>query len=285
MIRVITKDKTEVKVYNYHKYQTLNCDSDGKETFEATYHLYLNKKDAQKFSVNEKVEVAFLGEDWKVKSISYLEKDLYCVELTHKSTNVKDDTPVTPEKDCKLDNDCDWDCCNCEKEKKAPVEEESKPIDSIDAMLKKVLNQEDLDKLPPHLLCIFSDGNKDTVAFEMEKGTMKGIGIAKRHNKDLFDFHTGAELAFNRCVGADGCTCDGCQCEDGVIWLHEDDDTPLMSTTGKPLMVGDYVVGHKQGGYVPGVIVYSHCKYYLCNENCTSIELEKFTDFDLVWRP
>lgn len=279
MIRVITKDKKEVKVYNYHKYQTLNCDGDGKETFEATYHLYLNKEDAKKFSVNEKVEVAFMGEDWKVKSISHLEKDLYCVELTHKDTNVKNDTPVTPATDCKLDNDCDCDCCNCEKESTDDAPE------SIDAMLKKVLNQEDLDKLPKHLLCIFSDGNKDTVAFEMEKGTMKGIGISKRHNKDLFDFHTGAELAFNRCVGADGCTCDGCKCEDDAIWLHKDDDTPLMSTTGKHLMVGDYVIGHKEGGYVPGVIVYSHCKYYLCNESCTAIELEKFTDFDLVWRP
>ena len=283
MIRVITKDKTEVKVYNYHKYQTLNCDSDGKETFEATYHLYLNKKDAQKFSVNEKVEVAFLGEDWKVKSISYLEKDLYCVELTHKDTTVKDDTPVTPE-DCKLDNDCDRDCCNCEKENKAPVKEEGKSVDSIDSMLKKILSQEDLDKLPKHLVCIFSDGNKDTVAFEMEKGNMKGIGIAKRHKKDKFDFYTGAQLAFNRCVGADSCTCDGCHCEDDVIWLHEDDDEPLMDSCGRPLKFGDFVVGHKDGGYYPGVIGRSNNQYYLCYQDKVATPIEEFTDFDLVYR-
>ena len=285
MLRIITKDKTEVVVWDYHKYQTLNCDSDGKETYEATYHLLLNKKDAQKFSVNEKVEDAFMGEDWKVKSISYLEKDLYCVELTRKSTKVKDDTQVTPEKDCKLDNACDCDCCSCEKEVKEPVKEDSKSVDSIDSLIKKALSQEDLDKLPKHLICVFSDGNKDTVAFEMENGSMKGVGIAKRHSQDAFNFHTGAELSFNRCVGGDTCICSG-KGKGEVVWLHKGDDTPLLSATGKVLMLGDYVVGYKDGGYIPGVIgLKSKGVYYLCNESGAPIELTKFTDFDLVWRP
>jgi hypothetical protein len=188
------------------------------------------------------------------------------------------------EKPCQLDNDCDCDCCNCEKEKKAPVKEDDKPVESIDSMLKKVLSQEDLDKLPKHMVCIFSDGNKDTVAFEMENGNMKGIGIAKRHKKDKFDFYTGAQLAFNRCVGADGCTCDGCHCEDDVIWLHEDDDEPLMDSCGRPLKFGDFVVGHKDGGYYPGVIGRSNNQYYLCYQDKVATPIEEFTDFDLVYR-
>ena len=59
-----------------------------------------------------------------------------------------------------------------------------------------------------------------------------------------------------------------------------------MSATGKVLMLGDYVVGYKDGGYIPGVIgMKSKGVYYLCNESGAPIELTKFTDFDLVWRP
>ena len=87
MIRVITNNKEEVKVNSYYKYQTFGCGRDGKETYEAIYHLYLDKDDAIKFNLNDKVEVAFMGQDWRVKSISHLHLDLYCVELISTKTS------------------------------------------------------------------------------------------------------------------------------------------------------------------------------------------------------
>lgn len=282
MIRVITKNQ-EVKVYNYHKYQVLDCDNDGTELWEANYHLYLDKEDASKFSVNEKVEVAFMGKDWNVRSISHLEDNLYCVDLSSKRTNVKEDAPTVPEKNCKLDNDCDCDCCTCEKELKKESDEKTH-IDPLDAVVKGVFSAEDLAKLPKHLICIFSDGNKDTIAFEMKDGTIKGVGTSKRHPKDKFDFQTGADLAYSRLpnkeLGVTHTVCGG-----SIVVYFEDAEEPLFYSDGSAAHVGDYVVLHQGIDTSAGVIQKRDDGTYVVANVEGDTTINSSSDVTLVWRP
>ena len=245
----------------------------GDEKFNIDYHLYLKKKEAQLFCVGETVIIPSIEKglpeiELTVKSIHRLSDGTFCIELNHKQENVK------------------------KEEVKKPEIKKEDEVDSIQTMVERVLSQEDLHKLPKHFIGIFSDGNKDTVAFELKNGRMEGIGVANRHNTDEFDFHTGADLAYARLTGAippshnDCCDCNcdgGCDQEDH-IWLHEEDDMPVLDTKGRALKLGDFVIGYKEGAYVPGVIGHSNNKFYLCNEQGPAIELEQFTDFDLVWR-
>lgn len=268
MIRVITKNKEEVKVNSYYKYQTLGCGRDGKETYEALYHLYLDKNDALKFHLNDKVEVAFMGQDWKVKSVSHLNWDLCCVELIKTKTSEKEDEEVSQKSDCKLDNDCDCSCCNCD--------------DPIKNTVNDLLNQDYSENLPKNCILVFSDGKKDTIALETKDGCLESMSVSSCHPDDTFDFHTGAKIAFNRLVKDTDCTCEE---KDGeAVWINKDDDTPLLSSTGKVLYLGDFVIGHKGSSYTAGVIVKFEGRHYLCSESGPAIELNKFTDFDLVWR-
>lgn len=221
--------------------------------------------------------------DWnfKVTDVSDLGNNIFGITLEYEKV-LELEKKDEPTKQVEEKHECKQ--CSCENKKSSGFKSKEGKCDC---------KKNTAIELPDaHCILLFSDNDKITVAAEYNKGEIVKVETATCHKADKFDFYKGANIAFNRLVnGTDGCacdceecTCDESDCEDDVIWAHEDDDTPLMSTTGKPLMLGDYVVGHKEGGYVPGVIGHSNGKYYLCNESGPAIEIEKFTDFDLVWR-
>lgn len=293
MLRIKVKGKV-IDVNNYASFANYLQGNEGERLY-INYQLNLEKKYAKLFFAGEEVtipSVSGLPElTLRVKSVTRRDDGNFCVELQHSQQNGKLTKTVEEDKktDCTKEHECKHTCEDCKKD----TIKDEKSIDSIQSMVDKVISQEELDKLPKHFIGIFSDGNKDTLAFELKDGKMQGIGIAKRHYKDGFDFYTGADLAYARLTGAckpsrdtgECCNCNGGCDQEDHIWLHDDDDTPLLDTTGRALKLGDYVVGYtKNGAYIPGVIGHSNGDFYLCNEQGPAIELEKFTDFDLVWR-
>ena len=326
MIRVITKNKEEVKVYNYHKYQVFDS-SNTEESFKATYHLYLNKKDAHKFFVNDVVEVAFMGNGWVVRSVSHLDGDTFCVELTQEYESTKKEELETKDETTKLESKtleskipesktscsgCDYDgycdCCSCEfgdedcdtkgaEDKGCKVADtcegdcskcntlpdDDEWDDSKDGMLKCIsalVNNLDggkaKEKLPKHLICIFSDGVKDTVAFEVKDGDVKDLSIAKLHKKDKFDFHTGAKITLKRLTGSG---------EDKEVVVLPGSEEPVFDPlTGKAIRVGDYVKASYGLNDVYGVVEKEDNNYFIVNHHDFKL-LDEGADVVLIWRP
>ena len=284
MLKIKVKGKV-VDVNNYASFANYLQGNEGERLY-INYQLNLEKKDAKLFFAGEEVSIPSVGGlpelTLTVKSVTRLSDGNFCVELQHSQTNEKPAKQISEDKksNCEEEHECKHTCCDRKKD----VIKDEKSVDSIQSMVENVLSQEDLNRLPKHFIGIFSDGKKDTVAFELKEGKMKGIGVSHCHDIDTFDFSVGADLAYARLTGCDcGGNCDGCDQEDN-IWLHDDDDTPVLDTTGQPIKLGDYVVGYKKGQYVPGVIGHSNGKFYLCNEQGPAMELREFTDFDLVWR-
>lgn len=282
MIRVINKrTKEEVKVYSYHKYQSLH--SEGYDSsYESCYHLYLNAEDAKKFSVKDEVEVAWISGSFTVKSISHLDDNSFCVELIYREeikSKKEEEELVSPAKDCKLDNDCDCDCCNCDKETK----KEGGIVDGLNDLLNGLEGGNAKKNLPKHLICVFSDGDKDTIAFELKDGEAINVSTAKCHKKDKFDFHTGAKYAMARLTKDVSTVCDADEDDKGV-WV-EGDDVPTMDAYSPVVIkVGDFVRYTDGLNDTYGAVVKQDGKYYVANRY-TSKEIKVGSDITLVWRP
>lgn len=316
MIRVITKNKEELKIYNYHKYQVFDS-SNTEESFKATYHLYLNKKDALKFFVNDVVEVAFMGNGWVVRSVSHLDGDTFCVELTQEYESTKKEELETKDETTKLESktleskipESKTSCSDCDETKeeaKKYITGEKEHYFEEDSKKEAPAEKEHKLDLPnSHCIVIFADDEQYTVAAEYDDGEVIRVETAKCHKDDKFDFLKGAKLAFNRLVdGVDDinehcdCKC-GCECEcdsadefEQETIEHCGEPTDFKDFYGNTVKVGDVVTLHIDNATYTGILAKNddgdeHSVDYklVTKEGSWIAGLDGTEQLDIIWRP
>lgn len=184
------KTKYEVKEILDSKFSLTSVN--GKETVKYSFDVVVDK-DVSGLKCGDVVLVKDhnFSECLSVKNIDYGKK-LLKLSYYAKSKNKE-------ERDCKLDNDCDTDCCNCKcgsekKEHDAGVNV-FKSDDLVD-IIKELGGSK-----PKHVFLAVSDGKKVTEVLEFKDGDLEAYTMSKCHDEDKFDFRQGVQVALDRLCG------------------------------------------------------------------------------------
>lgn len=184
------KTKYEVKEILDSKFSLTSVN--GKETVKYSFDVVVDK-DVSGLKCGDVVLVEDhnFSERLSVKNIDYGKK-LLKLSYYAKSKNKE-------EHDCKLDNDCDIDCCNCKCGSEKKEHDDGVNVfksDNLGDIIKELGGSK-----PKHVFLAVSDGKKVTDVLEFKDGDLEAYSMSKCHDEDEFDFRQGVQVALDRLCG------------------------------------------------------------------------------------
>ena len=184
------KTKYEVKEILDSKFSLTSVN--GKETVKYSFDVVVDKAvSGLKCGDVVLVEDHNFSERLSVKNIDYGKK-LLKLSYYAKSKNKEED-------DCKLDNDCDIDCCNCKCGSEKKEHDDGVNVfksDNLGDIIKELGGSK-----PKHVFLAVSDGKKVTDVLEFKDGDLEAYSMSKCHDEDEFDFRQGVQVALDRLCG------------------------------------------------------------------------------------